>query len=810
MRRARLLLLVLLAAALGSTGVGLAYVVNNWWPDATNIVMDDVFLPAATWSSPAQFQMSEWNEVDVTDNSHPFRINANPQFSFGANDGDNTIGFLGEAGLNSEYGLSYASALAWTACWSSGTIVECDVMLDPTLPWSLGPDDSEWFQSTVLHELGHVRGLGHYNNYLSMQNSGQSKYLRNEILYMDDKEGVRQHASHVSERDIVMYNKWHNGATPQWMSMSPTSLREGQVVNLSNITVENRGTIAFGNLRFGTYLSTNSTISTGDTLLNTGSWASFPRFNFSTFNWSATIPTVSDCGVYYLGGIIDDNAAYDERFEGNNDTVFTNGVPFTGSTFNPTELNINLRLDLQEPNNTLGTAGTIVLPYSNASLSIDQDSAVDFYRFVVPATGAVTVSSAFTHALGNVDLQLLNSAGTVLQTSAGVVNNESITRVVTAGTYYARVYGTGTGSCNRYSLNVTFVEHRPDLVMTALNAPATAVPGQTISVANTVQNTGLLAAGAFRVGFYLSTNNICSTGDTFLTSRAVGPLGVGASSGLSTAVPIPGGAGSLGSRWLCAIADDLAAVLEESEANNSLFDPIEIIAKPDLVVSALAGPAVASPGQTISVSNTVRNDGLLAAGASRVGFYLSDDTRCVLGDSFMGSRAVPALAVGGTSAQATNVTIPSGATLGSKTLCAIADDLAAVDESIESNNDRGTPIQILSAVPSVNLEINGLDPASKIVPVAGNTRLTLDMAPNAYSSSAQWYWAIIYGGVTYWVTPGGLVTVPTPLAAAVPATLNDLELLNTALPAGDWTFVFFLFDGTNILAIDWITASVAP
>lgn len=33
-----------------------AYVVNNFWPDGDNIVMDDVFLPAATWSNPAQFQ----------------------------------------------------------------------------------------------------------------------------------------------------------------------------------------------------------------------------------------------------------------------------------------------------------------------------------------------------------------------------------------------------------------------------------------------------------------------------------------------------------------------------------------------------------------------------------------------------------------------------------------------------------------------------------------------------------------------------------------------------------------------------------
>ena len=72
------------ASALLLSGRNLAgYVISNWWNDSTNIVMDDVFLPAATWSNPAQFQLSEWNEVDTTDKSHPFRISSSPEFSFG-------------------------------------------------------------------------------------------------------------------------------------------------------------------------------------------------------------------------------------------------------------------------------------------------------------------------------------------------------------------------------------------------------------------------------------------------------------------------------------------------------------------------------------------------------------------------------------------------------------------------------------------------------------------------------------------------------------------------------------------------------
>jgi CARDB/Bacterial pre-peptidase C-terminal domain len=693
-RSARIVSLILLGVALNSVA-GMAFLVGNFWPDGDNIVMDNVLLPASPWGDNAEFQMSEWNEVDTTDNSHPFRVSTSPEFSFGANDGDNTIGFLDEAGLSGEYGLSFSGALAWTVCWTgffSGRYDECDVIFDVNRPWVLGPDDDEWFQSTALHELGHVRGLDHYNNFLSIENSGTSKYLRGETLYMDDKVGVRQNASHVSERDIVMYNKWHDGTLPQWMSMSPLNLREGQTINLNNITVENRGTLSFGALRFGIYLSTNTTISTADTLLNTGSWGSFGTFTFSTFNWSATIPTVNDCGTRYIGGIIDDNAAYSERFEGNNAVLFTNGVPFSGSSAVPTPLNITLRDDILEPNDSRAAAPLISLPFSNSSLSIDADFENDYYRFTTPSAGQISISATFTHSLGNIDLQLQNSVGTVVASSAGTGNSESINfNVGAAGTYYVRVYGNGAGSCNKYSLNVTFGQR--DLRVTALSAPADAVPGQTISVANTVRNAGTLSAGSFRVGFYLSADNVCTTGDTLLTTRVIPSLAGLTNHAVTTAMTIPPGT-SLGPKFICAYADDQFAQTESSETNNTRFDAIDIVAKPDLVITTFVTPASSSPGATFKVRSVVQNNGLLAAGGFRVGFYLSDDKRCLVRDTFLASRNVAGLAVGATSNAKTPVTIPVAATLGSKTLCAIADDLLAVPESIESNNTFGAPILI--------------------------------------------------------------------------------------------------------------------
>jgi len=484
------IIVVLTAFQFGRPRDGWSYVIGNFWPDANNIVMDDVFLPAATWSAPAQFQLSEWNEVDTTDNSHPFRISTSPVFSFSADDGRSTMGFLGEAGLNSVYGLSYASALAWTVCFinsSTGRYDECDMMLNSALAWQLVPDANNFFQSTVLHEAGHIRGLDHYNSYLSMQNSGTDKILRGETLYMDDKEGVRQNATHVQEYDMVIYNKYHNGSVPLWMTSSPTTARVGDTITFNNITVENRGTFATGPLRFGAYMSTNSIISTGDQLLNSGTYPSFGRFTFSTFNWSVGVPFVNDCGTYYFGGVIDDLNNYIERFEGNNAVAFSNGSP------DPQPFSILLERDSLEPNDSFAAARAISLPFSHGSLSLDSDADQDFYKFTLAQQSDVSIGIAFSHASGDVDMDLRNSGNTVLQSSTSTSNSETINRNLAAGTYYVRVFGFGGGSCNRYSMTVTATPYVTPVMTIAATDPSASEAGPDPGVF-TVSRTGSTTA----------------------------------------------------------------------------------------------------------------------------------------------------------------------------------------------------------------------------------------------------------------------------------------------------------------------------
>ncbi len=162
---------------------------------------------------------------------------------------------------------------------------------------------------------------------------------------------------------------------------------------------------------------------------------------------------------------------------------------------------------------------------------------------------------------------------------------------------------------------------KPDLDITALSAPASAQPGGSIDVSNTVQNIGNAAAGAFRVGLYYSVDSTCTTGDTLMTFRSLASLAAGGSSAVITSATIPAGA-TPGTRYVCAIADYLGQVAESNEGNNTAVDAITIV-QPDLSVSVVNAPANASPGGNIAVSNTVGNGGTAAAGAFRMGLYLS-------------------------------------------------------------------------------------------------------------------------------------------------------------------------------------------
>jgi subtilase family serine protease len=163
-------------------------------------------------------------------------------------------------------------------------------------------------------------------------------------------------------------------------------------------------------------------------------------------------------------------------------------------------------------------------------------------------------------------------------------------------------------------------------------------------------------------------------------------LGVGASSFGSTSLVIPASTPS-GAYYVIAQSDGDGVVEETQETNNTRFSYLQIGS--DLAVTALSVPGAAGAGATISVTDTTKNQGGGTTAASTTRFYLSTNYTLDGGDVLLsGTRAVPALGPGASSAGSTAVGIPAGTAVGSYYLIAQADADDVVVETYETNNTR--------------------------------------------------------------------------------------------------------------------------
>ena len=308
------------------------------------------------------------------------------------------------------------------------------------------------------------------------------------------------------------------------------------------------------------------------------------------------------------------------------------------------------------------------------------------------------VTLAWSSALGATSYDLKRSTvsggpytviGTGLKTA-----RYTDTAVVNGTTYYyvvsARNALGDSGDSNEASATP---QAPPDVVVSSLTAPTNVSAGTTIVVSVTTKNQGVGAAGASTTRFYLSANGLLDSGDGLLNGAQIVPsLAPGAVSSASVSIDIPGGL-TPGSQYLFAKADADDVLNESQEANNTYIRLL--LVGPDLIVSSLTVPATAAPGATISVSDTVKNQGAGDAAASKSGFYLSTNAVLDAGDTLLdGSRSVPELAAGASSSGQTPLTIPAGTPIGTHYLFAKADADGAVSEAQEANNATVRAIQV--------------------------------------------------------------------------------------------------------------------
>jgi hypothetical protein len=114
--------------------------------------------------------------------------------------------------------------------------------------------------------------------------------------------------------------------------------------------------------------------------------------------------------------------------------------------------------DAFENNDTFALAANLgTLTSAKTIDKLVMNDTTDWFKFKMNAAGTSNdyVKIAFTHAQGDLDLELYNASGRVLSRSQGVTNSEKLSlQNLAAGTYYLRTYGYRGAHNSSYSLTI--------------------------------------------------------------------------------------------------------------------------------------------------------------------------------------------------------------------------------------------------------------------------------------------------------------------------------------------------------------------
>lgn len=332
--------------------------------------------------------------------------------------------------------------------------------------------------------------------------------------------------------------------------------------------------------------------------------------------------------------------------------------------------------DAYEQNDTRAAAynlGTLTAERTISNLALaDSD---DWFRFDTTAMGssASVVQISYAQASGDVDLELYNSAGTLLGRSQNTTGSEALSlNGLAAGTYYARVYGYRGALNPSYSLTIKpGATPTPDLMGASLLVANASTWGGSVVVNSVVENSGTGASGAFNVQWYLSTDATGSSNDILLnqtngaSSYAVNGLGAHAVvplSNVSLQLPASAPSGFVGQTFIIIMKIDSGNAVAESNENNN-FGQVGNQHDKDAVTITASTPPPAPPtgGFQIALSMSglsVSQQAIFQQAAARWSQVIVGDLPnatyqgTAIDDLLIGASAVPIDGVNGILGQA--------------------------------------------------------------------------------------------------------------------------------------------------------------
>ena len=465
-----------------------------------------------------------------------------------------------------------------------------------------------------------------------------------------------------------------------------------------DVTVRNQGNVESLGTTLRYYRSTDSTISTSDTEVDTDSVTTLDPSESEDEYDSPRTPETE--GTFYYGACVD--SVTDESDTTNNCSTGVK-VAVIGPDLVVESASVN------DSNLDAGESFTLSVTVRNQGGEGERSSSTDlrYYR----STDS-TISSSDTQV----------GTDGVRNLPADDTSPESITLTApaTPGTYY---YGacvdseadesvTNNNCSSSVSITVTGgTQTSPDLVVESPRlSDRTLGTGDTFTLSATVRNGGDGSSATTTLRYYRSSDSTISTSDTQVGTdsvSALGPSGTGAESNSLTAPS------SAGTYYFGACVD---SVTGESDTTNNCSSGVEAevqsIGNYDMVVDSFSvrdDNVEVEPGESVRLSYTVKNDGTGRSHSTGLSFYRSTDSTVTTDDTRVAGDQIPGLNSGQSYRGSDTVTAPSSLGTYYYGACFGADP---AELNIQNNCSHGERVEVKYLYPDLVVESPSIDDSS--------------------------------------------------------------------------------------------------
>ncbi|MCA8969360.1 MAG: hypothetical protein KDC95_06235 [Planctomycetes bacterium] len=405
---------------------------------------------------------------------------------------------------------------------------------------------------------------------------------------------------------------------PTSLTASTTNLQPLAFLQLyANVTNEGPGASTSA-ASIGWYLSTDSVISTNDTLLGQTTMQAHSAYASHLYTTTVRVPATAQPGTCYLGVYADHTNANAEEFESNNTRALAVmcKAPLADlmvSTFlvTPTTFQRGQQVGVET---IVFNAGNIASTACTSAYYLSQDSLI--------TTSDQLLATFTTPAIGAQSIAPTDKRSIQIPTSAPL------------GTCYVGAYAdtlntvVESSDTNNYASRIaTCQDGTPDLAILSVTADATAVGGALFGMPITTENRGTGVAPASVTGVLLSNDLTISTMDTLLGKQQIPSLDPGRTSTQTSRFVLPRSFGQ-STGYVGAWADVDGSVTELSETNNTLASSavaitpfagsgrdLEWIPRIGTAATTASGPA------TFQLGAGPRNAAMCVVAPSHVGEY---------------------------------------------------------------------------------------------------------------------------------------------------------------------------------------------